>query len=103
MNRTKQDYLLSCISEEAGEITQAVSKAVRFGLYDINPQTNNTAWLQIRQEVHDLIAAYEDFCDVFGKSSVLDRDLILKKKLKAMKMVEYSQNINHLEIKDEQN
>ena len=33
----KQEYLLTCLSEECAEIQQAVSKALRFGLDNYNP------------------------------------------------------------------
>lgn len=50
----KQEYLLTCLSEEAGEVIQAVSKALRFGLTDkYGGKTNLT---RLSEEVGDFIA-----------------------------------------------
>jgi len=95
--RTLLDYKLSCISEEAGEIVQAISKATRFGMFDVNPETQNTAWVQIRHELHDLIAAYEMFCDEFDRVPDLDRYLIDNKKERSLKYIKYAQSTGHLE------
>ena len=95
--RTLFDYKLSCISEEAAEIVQAVSKATRFGMFDINPETKRTAWMQIRHEMHDLLAVYEMFCDEFDRVPDLDRYLIENKKEKSLKFIAYAQHTGHLE------
>lgn len=85
-----KEYLLACISEEAGEIVQVVGKAHRFGLLDIGPKTEDTNWLRLRSEIHDLIATYELLCTNFNKSSQLDRELIIAKKRRVFKYMKYS-------------
>ena len=85
-----KDYLLACISEECGEIVQAVGKAHRFGLLDVNPNTDLTNWSDLRSEVHDLIAVYEMLCDNFDKPKLIDKELTDAKKSKVMEYMEYS-------------
>lgn len=91
-----KDYLLACLSEEGGEITQAVGKALRFGLLDENPNTKGTNWTDLRKEVHDLIAVYEMLCEEFDRVETLDRDLIEAKKEKVRCYMCYSALIGRL-------
>jgi NTP pyrophosphatase (non-canonical NTP hydrolase) len=91
-----KDYLLACISEEAGEVSQAVGKAHRFGLLDRNPNSNKTNWVDLRKEVHDLIAVYEMLCDEFDRVEVLDREMIEAKKVKVEKYMAYSAELGRL-------
>jgi hypothetical protein len=39
---TEIEHLLTCLAEEAGEIVQACTKALRFGIYDGYPGTGRT-------------------------------------------------------------
>ncbi len=93
-----KDHLLVCAGEEAGEIQQAVGKALRFGLLDKNPTTNSTNWLEFRKEIHDLIAVYELLCDEFDRDETLDRKLIDKKKAKVGFYMEYASDIGRLSL-----
>lgn len=52
---TKVEYLLICLIEECAEIQHAVSKAIRFGLEDINPHTDTTNIDNINNELGDLL------------------------------------------------
>jgi len=85
-----KDYLLACISEESGEIIQAVGKSHRFGLLDVNPNTGHTNWLELRKEIHDVIAVYEMLCDEFDRVETLDRELIKQKKERVTRFMNYS-------------
>lgn len=86
------DYWLCCLSEEAGEIVHIVGKALRFGLLDKPPLEDTTNWVEIRKEVHDLIAVYEVLCDEFDRVETIDRELIDEKKMKLKFMLEYSES-----------
>lgn len=57
MNRT--EHLLTCLAEEAAEVAQAATKALRFGLQDTNPRTGTTAEQHICAELNDLVAVAE--------------------------------------------
>jgi len=87
MNKT--DYLLTCLAEESGEITQAVGKALRFGLEDGYPQTGRTNRTDIQAELNDLFALVE----LLQSQNVLieaDRAAIDRKKEKVLYWMKYS-------------
>lgn len=90
-----KDYLLVSIGEEAGEVQQAVGKALRFGLLDVNPKLPNAAtnWVQLRTEIHDIIAVYEMLCNEFDRVETLERDLIEAKKTKVLKWMQYADSL----------
>ncbi|CAM5769724.1 hypothetical protein [Bosea minatitlanensis] len=54
MNRT--EHLLECLSEECCEVGQRVSKALRFGLKEIQKGQELTNAQRIVEELHDLIS-----------------------------------------------
>ena len=54
MNRT--EHLLTCLAEEAAEVAHRVSKALRFGLDEVQPGQKLTNAQMIEQELNDLIA-----------------------------------------------
>ena len=91
-----KDYLLACISEESGEIVQAVGKAQRFGLLDQPHIGGRTNWVSLRKEVHDLVAVYEMLCDEFDRVDTLDRELIEAKKAKVEHYMTYSEQRGRL-------
>jgi hypothetical protein len=53
---TKREHLLVCLIEECGEVIQAASKALRFGLDDGYPGTGRTNVNDIARELDDLDA-----------------------------------------------
>lgn len=93
-----REYLLASLGEEAGEVTQAVGKALRFGLLDSNIKDpdSGTNWVKLRQEVHDLVAVYAMLCEEFGEVPELDRELLEKKKEKVKKWQEYARSVGTL-------
>lgn len=91
-----KDYFLACMGEECGEIQQAVGKSHRFGLLDTNPNTKNTNWVELRKEIHDLIAVYEMLCNEFDRVETLDRRLIETKKKRVLKYMKYSEQMGRL-------
>lgn len=52
---TETEHLLVCLMEEAGEIIQAASKALRFGLTNGHPDTNRTNAMDIQGEISHLL------------------------------------------------
>lgn len=54
MNRT--EHLLSCLSEECSEVSHRVSKALRFGLDEIQENQKLSNRERIHYEVTDLLA-----------------------------------------------
>ena len=54
------EYLLTCLSEEAGEVTQAVSKTIRFGLDSKHPSRGGDSnELALFKELMDMNAVFE--------------------------------------------
>ena len=92
----KQEYLLTCLAEEAAEIIQSVGKAQRFGLddtyYDESPKE------AIKREFNDLVGVLEMLHEAGVDFKKLhDRSLIEAKKKKVEKFMEYSEKKGTLE------
>jgi NTP pyrophosphatase (non-canonical NTP hydrolase) len=56
MNRS--EHLLTCLAEECAEVAQRVSKALRFGLDEVQPEQSCDNAERIRMEMYDLLAVY---------------------------------------------
>lgn len=50
----EQEHLLVCMAEECGEVTQAVTKILRFGLLNFVPGTNVTNAARLYNELCDI-------------------------------------------------
>jgi len=61
MNHT--EHLLTCLAEECAEVQQAISKALRFGLDDVNPNAGITNANDIGREFIDVVAVMEMLVD----------------------------------------
>lgn len=57
MNKT--EYLLSVLTEEGGEVIQAATKAVRFGLDSHHPQRDTTNETDLLVEFNQMVAVME--------------------------------------------
>lgn len=53
---TREEHLLLCLAEECAEVAQRVSKALRFGLSEIQPAQPLTNAERVVDEFHDLFA-----------------------------------------------
>lgn len=95
---TIQEHLLTCLIEECGEIIQATTKSLRFGLYDGYPGTDRINIQDIYFELMDLIAVLEALhdnnkeIDLFPYYEMKHSDdlYIIKKKEKILKYIEYA-------------
>jgi len=95
MNRLA--HLLACIGEEAGEISQAVGKAQRFGLLDTNPSSKNSNWDDLLNEYHDMVAVMEMLSDESGWIGVVDRERVDRKKHRVEEWMIYAEQVKHKE------
>lgn len=85
----KQEYLLTCLSEEAAEIIQAVGKAQRFGLDD--DWFDDSPRIAILREFVDLVAVIELLYGEDIRTTILySGEEIEAKKKKVKKFMEYS-------------
>jgi NTP pyrophosphatase (non-canonical NTP hydrolase) len=98
MNST--EHLLTCLAEECAEVGQRVSKALRFGLEEIQPGQSFTNAQRIAQEFHDVLAVIEMLEDI----GVLDRSgdvhAIERKKSKVLAYMDYARDCGTLAAKD---
>ncbi len=60
---TRAEHLLECVQEECAEVSKVLSKAKRFGLQNCYPDTGPTNRAKIRQELVDLLGAYQRCVD----------------------------------------
>jgi NTP pyrophosphatase (non-canonical NTP hydrolase) len=81
MVRTKEEmtnYLLACLAEECGEVTQLCGKALRFGAKSYGE--NNTMTLgSIYNEVQDVLAVWFMLSKLMGITSHVDPDFLQRK------------------------
>jgi len=77
--KDKLDHLLFCLGEECGEVQQVVGKAGRFGIYDINPITNEVNIDLMRNEIHDILSIWRMLCKSQCIDSSIDENKINKK------------------------
>ena len=95
---TKTEHLLACLCEEAGEIIQATTKALRFGLdgsYFDGTRNDNA----IKREIYDLIGIVRLLEDhgIFPVLSLNNCDAIESKKHKVLKNMQIAVKLGTLE------
>lgn len=88
---TRDEYLLACLGEEAAEVAQRVGKALRFGLFDLDPANGETAQARLCGELNDLLAVVS-LCVSFGilPSSWMDEAKVIAKIDKLWEFMRYS-------------
>lgn len=84
-----ETHFLACIGEECGEIQQEVGKAIRFGINDVNPVTNERNGDAIIREFNDLCGAMITLFDC-SLEDILKYQHINEKNKKIMKWLAYS-------------
>lgn len=99
---TRTEYLLTCMAEECNEVAQRASKALRFGLHEVQPGQELTNAARIIQEWVDLVAVVEFMLADEGilnlKSFAGNFDsMILAKKEKVEKFMAYSKELGTLQ------
>lgn len=89
---TELQYMLLVLGEEGAEITQAASKASRFGVYNSGPGTNKSNKEILQAEYNDMLAVAEMLA-VYSVDLYRDEELVQKKKDKVKKFLAYSKGI----------
>jgi NTP pyrophosphatase (non-canonical NTP hydrolase) len=56
---TRTEHLLVCLAEECNEVAQRASKALRFGLAEVEPGQEKTNARRIADEMNDVVAVYQ--------------------------------------------
>lgn len=86
---TRAQHLIAILGEEGVEVSQRTTKALRFGLNEIQPEQEFNNSERIMIEMSDMIAVYEMLVDE-GLLPIVERELIDKKKEKVEKFLRYS-------------
>lgn len=92
---THDEHLLTILSEECQEVAQRVSKALRFGLDEIQPGQPLTNAERITEEVCDLLAMIE-LCQAHALIPGERRARIEQKKAKVQQFLQYSRECGTL-------
>lgn len=87
---TEQDHLLMCLAEECAEIQQRVSKALRFGLYEIQPDQQYTNQYRIMLELYDLLGVIELLQERRILTNFVEHGRTADKKEKVLRFLEYA-------------
>jgi len=66
---TRQEHLLTIIGEECAEVHQRCSKALRFGLQEVQPGQSLTNAQRIIQEFNDLVTVVKMMGEDFTKGA----------------------------------
>jgi hypothetical protein len=97
MALTVEQHLLSCLAEECAEVAERVSKALRFGIGEVQPGQSLTNAERIVVEFQDLMGVAKMLHD----RGVLnldgdDSDALLAKEAKVKKFMVYAKSIGAL-------
>jgi len=89
---TEVEHLLTVLSEECAEVAQRVSKALRFGLEEVQPGQFATNAERIVEELADLwaVTTLLEREGVFKAHGDLFLDMAERKKLKVSQFMEYA-------------
>lgn len=92
---THNEHLLTILAEECVEVAQRATKALRFGLSEVQTgqALNNSE--RIARELEDLVALVE-LCQVHALLPFLDRERIEAKKQKVATYLAYSRDCGTL-------
>lgn len=83
------------MAEECSEVSQRITKALRFGLNEVQPGQDLDNTERIIYEFNDLIAVVEMLRDegVFDDNKLMDRTAIDTKKQKVEKYMKYAKSV----------
>jgi ribosomal protein S8 len=88
---TRSELLLTVLAEECNETAQRVSKALRFGLNEVQRGQDLTNAQRIVYEFNDIMAVMDILRQEGFIENVIDADAIQKKKDKLAEYMDYSQ------------
>ena len=68
----RREHLLTCLAEECTEVGQRVTKALRFGLAEVQAGQTLTNRQRIAEEYRDLVAVASSGADTTAAAKVAD-------------------------------
>ena len=95
----KTEHLLIILSEECAELSKNVSKALRFGLEDKEPNQDLTNQEKIVSEFNDLYSVMMMIVEDVGIPNILTIEAINKKKEKVLKYMKYAEEHGKVDLK----
>lgn len=87
----KEQHLLVILGEECAETAHRASKAIRFGMTDVDPEQHETAKRLLEREYAEIVAVAE----MLGLE-VRDEDKLAKRE-RVAKYMDYSREVGTLE------
>ncbi len=93
---TRLEHLLIILAEECSEVAQRASKALRFGLDEVQPRQGLSNEQRLWQELSDLVAVSEMLLAERGQGGV-DPAAVQAKKAKVERFLEYSRQCGTLQ------
>jgi hypothetical protein len=100
MSLTKEQYLMICIIEEHAEVIQRLTKAIRFGMNEIQPGQEFDNKYRISYELAQLNASIDTLLEEIDHNAFYSTDYdkhFQEKKKKLKKYMQYSQQLGILE------
>lgn len=92
------EHLLICAAEECAEVQQRITKALRFGLDEIQPGQEFTNAHRIMTELADLLGVLEMLSDVLPQLRDMSPDDVIKtKQAKVRRFMDYARAVGTLE------
>jgi hypothetical protein len=92
---TQEQFYLTLIAEECAEVAQRCSKAIRFGLDEVQKGQDLTNRERLLLEFNDLVTVMQMTFNT-KLSNLLLPDHIDEKHEKVLKYIEYSKSLNKL-------
>jgi hypothetical protein len=92
---TKEQLYLLVVAEECNEVAQRCSKAMRFGMDEVQPGQHLNNRERILIELNDLVGAIETLFDT-DINNILDQKSIMDKSEKIEEYLKYSQALNQV-------
>ena len=93
----KVEYLLTCLAEEAVEVAQRATKAMRFGCAEVQPGQPLSNVQRISQELSEVFALAELLEEEGVKILPLSSDAIERKREKVAAFMKYSRECGTLQ------
>lgn len=89
---TRKEHLLTILSEECAEVSQRASKALRFGVSEVQPEQPLNNAQRIVEEFNDLFAVVEMLKNegVLNEKELITRESIDAKQQKVEKFLKLS-------------
>lgn len=89
------EHLLTCLAEEGGELTQAATKSLRFGLQDIGPGLEQTNKERLEAEIADLLGVVE-LLQQYRIIGAISENAIAQKRVKVRTYMDYAVKVGTL-------